>query len=113
VVVVDGAVVVVVGGGTLQPFTQKTLCLTSAPCDPSAWIVSLTCQPCTGWGVMPAKADVRSYTLVASRPASLPPPELSSSPMKTWGSNSSVWAAPGGVGDCVWNSTLEYRLPLS
>ncbi len=40
-VVVDEVVVVVVGGG-VQPLTQKTLCLVSAPCDPSALTVSLT-----------------------------------------------------------------------
>src|SRR5829696_5955762 len=42
IVVVGAVVVVVVGPGT-QPVTQKTLCLTSAPWDPSALMVSLTC----------------------------------------------------------------------
>src|SRR6266508_4838493 len=36
-------VVVVVPG--MQPVTQNTLCLVSAPCEPSAWIVSLTWKP--------------------------------------------------------------------
>ena len=57
VVVVVGAVVLVVVGGA-QPVTQKTLCLTSAPWEPSALIVSLTWKPCTGCGVMPVKSRV-------------------------------------------------------
>ena len=44
--VVDVAVV----GGVSQPDTQNTLCFTSAPCEPSALMVSLTCQPCWGCG---------------------------------------------------------------
>jgi hypothetical protein len=35
-------VVVVVVVGTSQGWTQNTLCFVSAPCDPSAWIVTLT-----------------------------------------------------------------------
>ena len=35
-------------GGTSHPETQNTLNLVSAPIDPSAWTVSLTCQPCCG-----------------------------------------------------------------
>ena len=57
VVVVVPEVVVVVGLGT-QPVTQNTLCLTSAPWEPSALIVSLTWKPCTGCGVMPVKSRV-------------------------------------------------------
>jgi hypothetical protein len=49
--------VVVVGLGT-QPVTQNTLYLVSAPWEPSAWTVSLTWKPCTGWGVMPVKSRV-------------------------------------------------------
>ena len=49
--------VVVVGEGP-QPVTQKTLCLTSAPWEPAAWMVSLTWKPCTGWGSMPVKSRV-------------------------------------------------------
>jgi hypothetical protein len=48
----------VVVGGVSQPVTQKTLCLTSAPCEPSALIVSLTWNPCCGWGSMPVKSSV-------------------------------------------------------
>ena len=48
-VLVAPAVVVVVGIGP-QPVTQKTLCLTSAPWEPWAWIVSLTWTPWLGWG---------------------------------------------------------------
>jgi hypothetical protein len=56
--VVVVVVVVVVSGGT-QSVTQNTLCLTSAPCDPSAWIVSLTWNPC--WGCSsPVNSPVRS-----------------------------------------------------
>ena len=50
--VVDVDVEVV--GGTSHPETQNTLNLVSAPIDPSAWTVSLTCQPCCGCGSMPA-----------------------------------------------------------
>src|SRR5512133_413134 len=58
-VLVEVLVVVleVVGLGT-QPVTQNTLYLTSAPWEPSAWMVSLTWKPCTGWGVMPVKSRV-------------------------------------------------------
>ena len=49
VVVVVPPEVVVVGAGT-QPVTQKTLCLTSAPWEPSALMVSLTWKPWVGWG---------------------------------------------------------------
>ena len=48
-IVVVGAVVVVGGTGT-QPVTQKTLCLTSAPWEPSALMVSLTWKPWAGAG---------------------------------------------------------------
>ena len=50
--------VVDVGGGVSQPVTQKTLCLTSAPCEPSALMVSLTCHPWMGCGSMPVKSSV-------------------------------------------------------
>ena len=40
-------------GDATGQFTQKTLCFTSAPCAPGAWIVSLRCQPCFGCGAMP------------------------------------------------------------
>jgi hypothetical protein len=56
-IVVVGAVVVVVGAGA-QPVTQKTLCLTSAPWEPSALMVSLTWKPWLGWGSMPVKSKV-------------------------------------------------------
>ena len=56
-VVVVGAMVVVVGAGT-QPVDQKTLCLTSAPWEPSALMVSLTWKPWLGWGWMPVKSRV-------------------------------------------------------
>jgi hypothetical protein len=58
VVVVD--VVVVVGGGASQPDTQNTLCFTSAPCEPSAWMVSFTCQPCWGCGSNSCNRALRS-----------------------------------------------------
>jgi hypothetical protein len=45
-------------GGVTQPVTQKTLCFTSAPCEPSAFTVSLTWNPCCWWGSMPAKSNV-------------------------------------------------------
>jgi hypothetical protein len=50
----------VVGGGDVspQPVTQNTLYLGSAPCDPSAWIVSLTWKPWIGCGVTPVKSNV-------------------------------------------------------
>jgi hypothetical protein len=48
--------VVVTGGG--QPVTQNTLCLTSAPCEPSALIVSLTWKPWLGCGWIPVKSSV-------------------------------------------------------
>ena len=54
VVVVD---VVVVGPGT-HPLDQNTLCLTSAPWEPSALMVSLTWKPWLGWGSMPVKSRV-------------------------------------------------------
>jgi hypothetical protein len=47
----------VVGGGA-QPDTQKTLCFTSAPLEPSALMVSLTCQPWMGCGSMPERSSV-------------------------------------------------------
>ncbi|HET6748255.1 MAG TPA: hypothetical protein VFL71_03260 [Actinomycetes bacterium] len=49
-------VVVVVPAG--QPVTQKTLCLTSAPREPSALIVSFTWKPWLGWGSMLPKSSV-------------------------------------------------------
>ncbi len=56
VVVVAPDVVVVCSGW--QPVTQKTLYLTSAPCEPSALMVSLTWNPWLGWGSMPVKSRV-------------------------------------------------------
>jgi len=56
-VVVPKVVVVVVGLGP-QPVTQNTLCLTSAPREPSALTVSLTWKPCTGWGSIPVRSRV-------------------------------------------------------
>jgi len=53
VVVVSPGLVVVVVPGTSQPVTQKTLCLTSAPWEPSAWMVSLTWTPWLAWGSIP------------------------------------------------------------
>jgi hypothetical protein len=41
-VTVSVGVGVGVGVGVSHPVTQNTLCLTSAPCAPSAWMVSLT-----------------------------------------------------------------------
>jgi hypothetical protein len=60
-VVVDVEVVVLVevvvtGGG--QPVTQNTLYLVSAPCEPSALIVSLTWKPWLGCGWIPVKSSV-------------------------------------------------------
>jgi hypothetical protein len=112
-VVVDVEVVeldvdVVVVGGVSQPVTQKTLCFTSAPWEPSALIVSLTWNPCCGCGSMPVKSSV--YVSDASRPASEPPPLLSSSPMKTV-SVRSVRAGP--VGGCDSNVTVASRSPSS
>ncbi len=49
-VVVVGGIVVVVDGGGAQPVTQKTLYFVSAPGEPSAWMVSLTCHPWIGCG---------------------------------------------------------------
>jgi hypothetical protein len=49
---------VVVAGLGPQPVTQNTLCFTSAPWDPSAWRVSLTWKPCTGWGSIPVRSRV-------------------------------------------------------
>src|SRR5215207_4155076 len=57
VVVVPPGLVVVVGPGP-QPVTQKTLCLTSAPWEPSAWMVSLTWTPWLAWGSMPVRSRV-------------------------------------------------------
>jgi hypothetical protein len=34
---------------------ENTLCFTSAPCAPSALMVSLTCQPCWGCGSNPSR----------------------------------------------------------
>ena len=56
-VLVEGFVVVVVPGGW-QPVTQKTLCLTSAPLEPSALTVSFTWKPWFGWGSIPVKSRV-------------------------------------------------------
>jgi hypothetical protein len=72
--VVDVAVV----GGVSQPDTQNTLCFTSAPCEPSALMVSLTCQPCWGCGSNGCSNALRSYVAEVSDPASDPPPLLSS-----------------------------------
>jgi hypothetical protein len=105
---VDVEVVELDVGGVSQPVTQKTLCLTSAPRDPSALIVSLTWNPCCGCGAMPVKSSV--YVLEASRPAVEPPPLLSSSPMNTV-SVRSVFTGP--VGGCASNLTLAFRLPWS
>jgi hypothetical protein len=58
VVVVELDVDVLVVGGVAQPVTQKTLCLTSAPWEPSALIVSLTWTPCCGCGSMPVTSRV-------------------------------------------------------
>ena len=55
--VVDVDVEVV--GGTSHPETQNTLNVVSAPIDPSAWTVSLTCQPCWGCGSMPCSQSCR------------------------------------------------------
>ena len=55
-VVVALKVVVVVPAA--QPLTQKTLCLVSAPREPSAWIVSLTWNPWLGCGWMPSRSSV-------------------------------------------------------
>ena len=68
--------VVVVGAGA-QPVTQKTLCLTSAPWEPSALMVNLTWTLWLGWGSMPLRSRVE--VALASRPAWLPPPRSSSS----------------------------------
>ena len=57
VLVVVPEVVVVVGPGP-QPLTQNTLCLTSAPWEPSAWMVSLTWTPWFGWGSIPVRSRV-------------------------------------------------------
>jgi hypothetical protein len=56
VLVVVDVEVVVTGGG--QPVTQNTLYLTSAPCEPSALIVSLTWKPWLGCGWIPVKSSV-------------------------------------------------------
>src|SRR6266516_1753757 len=56
VVVVPPVVVVVVVPVLPQPVTQNTLYLVSAPCDPSAWMVSLTWTPCSGCGSMPVRS---------------------------------------------------------
>jgi hypothetical protein len=56
VVVLVVVEVVVTGGG--QPVTQNTLCLTSAPWEPSALIVSLTWKPWLGCGSIPVKSSV-------------------------------------------------------
>ena len=53
-----GSVVEVVVGAGTQPVDQKTLCLTSAPWEPSALMVSLTWKPWLGWGWMPVKSRV-------------------------------------------------------
>jgi hypothetical protein len=45
-------------GGVSQPVTQKTLCFTSAPLEPSALMVSFTWNPCWGCGLMPVKSSV-------------------------------------------------------
>ena len=84
--VVD-VVVVVVGGGS-HPFTQNTLCFTSAPWEPWACTVSLTWWPCWGCGATPAK--LRVYVLVASRS---PAPPAASPPMNvlSW---ASTWLRP-------------------
>src|SRR6266516_289703 len=58
VVVVPPVVVVVVVPVLPQPVTQNTLYLVSAPCDPSAWMVSLTWTPCSGCGSMPVRSSV-------------------------------------------------------
>jgi hypothetical protein len=58
VVELDVEVVELDVGGVSQPVTQKTLCLTSAPRDPSALIVSLTWNPCFGCGSIPVKSSV-------------------------------------------------------
>jgi len=56
VLVVVDVEVVVTGGG--QPVTQNTLYLVSAPCEPSALIVSLTWKPWLGCGWIPVKSSV-------------------------------------------------------
>jgi hypothetical protein len=56
--VVDVDVDVDVVGGVSQPDTQNTWCFTSAPCEPSALMVSLTCQPC--WGAVRTAAATHS-----------------------------------------------------
>ncbi len=92
--VVDEVVVVVDDGGGASPqVTQNTLCLVSAPWEPSAWIVSLTWYPCVGWGSYAPSAAVRSYSCSASR--SVPPP-AASSPMKTVGGGAGRMAVPVG-----------------
>src|SRR5947208_5512835 len=40
-------------GAAAGQLTQNTLCFTSAPCAPGAWIVSLRCHPCWGCGATP------------------------------------------------------------
>jgi hypothetical protein len=102
--VVDDDVV----GGVSHPVTQKTLCFTSAPLEPSALIVSLTCHPWMGCGSMPATSSV--YVFDASRPASDPPPRLSSSPMKTVSVRRTL---VGPVGACDSNVTFADRSPSS
>jgi hypothetical protein len=95
-------------GGVAQPDTQKTLCFTSAPLEPSALMVSLTCHPWMGCGSMPERSSV--YVADASRPASDPPPLLSSSPMKTV---SVRRTRLGPVGGCDSNVTFANRSPSS
>jgi hypothetical protein len=97
-------------GVVSQPLTQNTLCFTSAPCAPSALMVSLTCHPCWGCGSNPWRGALRSYVFEASSPASDPPPLLSSSPMKT----SSVRITTGfPVGGCTSKVTSAKRSPSS
>lgn len=79
--------------GPSQPSTQKTLCFVSAPIEPSAFTVSLTCHPCTGCGSKPERARDRSYRRDASR--SRPPP-AGSSPMKIDGSDRKISPEPVG-----------------
>jgi hypothetical protein len=98
----------VVVGGVTQPVTQKTLCLVSAPWEPSALTVSLTWNPCCGCGSMPVKSSV--YVAEASSPASEPPPLLSSSPMATVSVRS---VCTGPVGGCASNVTVASRSPSS
>ena len=80
--------------------TQKTLCLTSEPIDPSAWTVSETWYPWFGLASASAETKLPERSMGPVDASQSFPPPAGSSPMKTLPDSS----VPLPEGDCSANS---------